>query len=432
MKTSIFLLGAALFLAACDNNSTADGPRAGGEDFPNAIQSLGRTLAQGMDSTKSWNGLDSASTDAGTGGSALPDTVAAFAARSFALCQDDSTFTALSANKAVWEKTTCLPGTLVGYVHDSIVYAIPAKGQGMDTVYWWANDSVRLGYRSGTWLEPYARDYFRLKGDTGKVWYNVSRKAERWSDFTRTLVDGGRDGNLGTDKDNTYWSSTRSLVKDAATSPDTVWAIWTQPAVAGESVIGSLDSGFARVTRLDRHALRRKVESGLFMVHRDEARNYARLWSARTDWNSGLTRWQAVYGSRPDSSFRARDTVRFLDRFRHADKPDSTRIDAVAILGPSLLTHDKDSVLSLRYERYRSSLWERHTIWEIRSDNPVPNGGESRSGSVFARIEFSNGKYGQFQGKWNAQFFAGTWSNGLDSFTVVVRRDGSVQSATKL
>lgn len=434
MKPSIFLLGAALFLASCDATTTTAGPRAGGEDFPNTLEALGRTLALGMDSTQDWNGLDSASTDVGTGGSALQDSATAFAGRSLALCKDDSSLTIFDGTKASFQKTTCLAGTLVGSVHDSLVIAYypGITEQGIDTVYWWSTDSLRVGYQSYTWLQPYSRSYLLVKGDTGKAWHNVRRKAGRWTDFTSMLADGGRDRILGTGGDNTFWSATRSLVRDASGAPDTSWALWIEPGVPGQPVLGASDSGLARVTRLDRYPLRRKLESGLIMAHRDTLRNYALLWSARTDWNYGLTRWQTAYGSRPDSSFRARDTIRFLDRFRLTGKLDSTRIESKAILGPSLDRRDRDSMLSIRYERYRSNLLERHTIWEIQSDNPVANGSESKSGKMFTRIEFSNGTYGQFQGRWDAQFFTGTWSTATDSFTVVVRRDGAIESANRL
>jgi hypothetical protein len=441
MKRSIILLlGAVLVLTACDATTTADGPRAGGEDFPNAVNALGRALALGMDSTQDWNGLDSASTEAGLGGSALQDSAAGLAARSLALCKDGSSFDILSGDtKALFQKTTCLAGTLTGSVHDSLVIAYypGITEKAIDTVYWMSTDSSLLGYQNFTWLEPHSRAYFLVKGDTGKVWYNVRRKSGRWTDFTHTLADGGNDRILGTDKDNTYWSSSRSLVKNADASPDTAWAVWIQSAVAGQPVIGAADSGLVRATRLDRYLARRKVESGLLMAHRDETRNYAQLWSARTDWNSGLTRWQTVYGNRSDSSFRSRDTVRFLDRFRHADKLDSTRVEATAILGASLARHDQDSMLSIRYERYRSSLVERHTIWQIQSDNPVANGSESKSGTIFARVEFADtsyahAAYAQFHGRWDATVFVGTWSNGEDSATIRVSRNGVVLSSTKL
>lgn len=444
MKRSILLLGAALFLAACDTTSTANGPRAGGEDFPNAVNALGRTLAMGMDSTQDWNGLDSASTDLGTGDSPLVDSSAAFAARSLGiLCKSDSNLVFVEGSKVGWEKTICNDELPAWKVHDSLVlgnypyFNDPAVG--IDTVYWMSSDSTRaLGsYRSYTWFVPYSRDFVLLKGDTGKIWYNVRRKAGRWTDFTSLLMDGGRERLISTDKDNTFWEASRSLVKDADSSPDTTWAYWIEPGVKGSPVIGTSDSGLARVTKLSKIVLGRKLERGLLMAHRDTLRNYAKYWAARTDWNYGLTRWQSVYGGRADSSFEARDTIRFLDRFRRTTGLDSTRIEAKAILGPSLTEHDRDSMLSIRYERYRSSLVERHTIWQIQSDNPVANGAESKSGTIFARVEFADtsyahAAYAQFHGRWDTDAFTGTWSNGVDSATIRVSRSGVVLSSTKL
>lgn len=439
MKRSIILLGAALFLAACDNASTANGPRAGGEDFPNTLEALGRTLALGMDSTQEWNGLDSASTDIGTGASPIVDSTTAFAGRALGiLCKSDSNVVFVDGTTAGWEKTICNDNLPAWKVHDSLVIGnyphFNDSGIGIDTIYWLSTDSVRgLGsYQSYTWLQPYSRDFFSLKSDTGKITWNVRRKSGRWTDFSTVLTDGGRDKLFSTGEDNTYWSLGRSLVKDAASAPDTSWAIWIQPGIVGMPVLGTSDSGLTRVTKLSKIALGRKLESGLLMAHRDTLRNYAMLWSARTDWNFGLSRWQSAFGSRPDSSFLARDTIRLLDRFRRTAGLDSTRTEVKAILGPSLASHDKDSLLSVRYERYRSNLIERHTIWEIQSDNPVANGTESKSGTIFARVELADNSYGQFHGRWNANAFVGTWSNGKDSATVVVSRQGVVLTSTKL
>jgi len=435
MKTATILLGAALFLASCDANTTASGPQAGREDFPNAMTGLGRALAQGMDSTKNWNGLDSASTDVGTGGSGLGDSSATLAARAFGVCAADSGSGLLSGSQAYFEKTTCIPGTLLGYVHDSVVLAYWAgiTEADIDTVYWWSTDSVRTGYESYTWILPYSRDFVLMKGDTGKTKFNVRRTAGRWTDLTEMVADGGRDGQIGTGDDNSYWWATRSLVKNAATAPDTSWALWIQQGEAGKPVIGSSDSGLARVTKYTKLAVGNRVESGLIVAHRDTTRNYAYLWSAVTDRTAlGYKRYQAVWGPRADSSFRARDTVKLMDRFHALSGTDSTRTDVVAILGPSLVDHSKDSVVSLTYERNRTGLAERHTYFKIQSDNPVANGAESQAGSVQAKVEYADGSFGQFHGRWNLQLFTGTWSNGTDSFTVVVRRDGTVQSATKL
>lgn len=439
MRTAITLLGATLLLAACDTTTTAGGPQAGGEDFPNAVNALGSTLALGMDSTKNWNGLDSASTDVGTGGSTLEGAASGGAARALALCTEDSAWSILGSS-ASFSKTTCIPGSL-GTVHDSLSFAyFPGMGGGdIDTVYWWSTDSLRpvTGYESYTWIQPYKRSYVLVKGDTGKVQLNVRRTLGTWTDMTEMVADGGRDGVIGTGEDNTYWSAKRSLVRNAATTPDTSWALWIQPWKAGQPVIGTTDSGWARVTKQIKLAAGRKVESGVLVAHRDTTRNYARLWSARTDWTFGLVREQAVFGPAADSTFQARDTVRLLDRFRRTAGLDSTRTEVKAILGPSLARHDQDSVLSINFERYRSSLVERHTIWQLQSDNPVANGSESKSGTLFARVEFadttfSHAPYAQFHGRWDSHAFTGVWSNGKDSAMVVVSRNGTVQSLTKL
>jgi|GEM_PF-1394562 len=433
MRHAIILtIGAALLLSSCDSSTTANGPNAGGDDFPNSVSALGRDLALGMDSTKNWNGLDSASTDVGTGGTSLLDSSSAFAARAFSTCQ----------NRLAWDTTvaylaqdTCVAGATI---YDSIAfggYFHGMQGSDIDTVYWWSADTLHplIGFDSYTWIQPYSRKFLLVKGDTGKVQFDVRYTAGRWTDLTEMVADGGRDHIITTGDDNTYWSATRSLVRDAGSAPDTSWALWIEPGTPGLPVIGTSDSGTARVTKLTKLLIGRRTESGLIVAHRDTTRNYAELWSAYTDRTLlGYTRFQSAYGSRPDSSFRARDTVKLLDRFHAVAGSDSSRTDVTAILGPTLVDHSKDSVLALRFERYNAVLSDRHILWTIQSDNPVANGSESKSGSVFAHVDFSDGTYAQFHGRWNALSFTGTWSNGTDSATVVVARDGTVQSMTKL
>lgn len=432
MKRFITIFGAALVMAACDVSSTANGPRAGGEDFPNTVQALGRILAMGADSTQDWNALESASTDVGNGGSSLGDSATSFAMRLSGVCQADSAW-AIDGTWAYFAKTTCIPGTLLGSVHDSLVfrYFVDMKPADIDTVSWWSTDSVRAGYRSYTWVLPYQRPYGSLKRDADKFQFNVRREAGRWTDLTEMVADGGRDLAIGTGADNTYWQATRSLVKNAGTNPDTSWAMWIQPAAAGLPVIGLADSGMARVTKLTKLAVGRRIERGLIMAHRDTTRNYPHYWSATTDrtpW--GYVRHQTAFGPRADSSFQARDTITLLDRFRSVSGDDSIRIEGRAILGPVLADRSKDSAVSLRYERYRSGAFERHSIWSFVSDKPVANGHDAESGKLFARVDFSDGRWIQFDGRWERGVFTGTFSTGNDSGSIVVDRDGSIRSTS--
>jgi hypothetical protein len=62
----------------------------------------------------------------------------------------------------------------------------------------------------------------------------------------------------------------------------------------------------------------------------------------------------------------------------------------------------------------------------------VANGAESKSGTIFARVEFADASYAQFHGRWDTDAFVGTWSNGNDSATIRVARNGVLLSSTKL
>jgi hypothetical protein len=170
---------------------------------------------------------------------------------------------------------------------------------------------------------------------------------------------------------------------------------------------------------------------------RDSTLNYPRFWQATSQWTGGIlngaNRWQAVFNPKnPDSTFLPRDTVMLVDRFHSYVVSDSTRLDVKAILGSDLRKPAMDSLLSVSLERLRLLQNDRHTIWQFTSDTPVASGTQPTSGTLFVHVDFADNTYVQFHGHLSQGTFAGTFSNGTDSATVVVNRDGTVQSTSKL
>ncbi len=430
MRHAIILIGAALLLASCDSSTTANGPNAGGDDFPNA---LGRALALGMDSSKAWNGLDSANTGTGSG-NALSDTASVLAsARSFAAaCVNDTTAGLLAGTtQAFFATNVCMGGS--SYVHDSVVVAASSVVDGNDNANWFSSDTVVPGYSSLTTARPGpGRPFFLSKVDTGKILLNTTRRAGNWQDLQTLVASGGADGILGTGGDNAFWSGTRALLYDGDT---TIWFSVTS-AIAGAPVIPGTgspqDSGTALVQKLTRNALVRKLERGLLVAFRDTTGNYPLYWQATTQWITGANRWQAVIGPDPvDSSFHPRDTVTVIDRFHAGILADSTRMEVRALLGPDPRKHDRDSLFSVRLERLRTLQFDRHTVWQFTSDNPVANGSESKSGTLYAEVDRADGTYVKFTGTWGGGVFTGTYTTPTATGTIVVARDGSVVSTGK-
>jgi hypothetical protein len=435
MRHAIILIGAALLLASCDSSTTANGPNAGGDDFPNSVTALGRELALGMDSSQSWNGLDSATTGVGTG-NALSDTANAGSARRLAAACVDTSYLTLAGSEATWTSNACLGAS--GFVRDSsvIAYFTGADSANLDTVYWSSVDTSLLGYESYTTLQDASgRGYFLIKSaDTGKVQYTVKRTAGGWTDLQNVLASGGADGILGTGGDNAFWLATRVLLRPAGDTATWVSLSPYNPSAGIPVYGGPGDSGVTWAQKLVRDATWRHTERGLLVDFRDSTLNYPRFWQATTVWNvTGWNRWQAAFNPKSvDSTFKARDTVTLLDRFHSGLTADSTHIEAHALLGPDLRKPVTDSLLSVSLERLRVLQNDRHTIWQFTSDTPVASGAQPTSGTLFARVDFADKTYVQFHGHLSQGIFSGTYSNGTDSATVVVARNGTVQSSTKL
>lgn len=429
MKSSIFLLGAALFLAACDATTTADGPRAGGEDFPNTLEALGRTLATGADSSQSWNSLDSAQAQI-EGDSLLADTSMQTAARRMdLLCSDRLAEGLLPGTEIYFKSTTkCLPG--LGRAHDSIALTVdPNAAGGKDTAFRILSvDTVLLRYQVLTTVVDADGDgKFLLRNDPGKVWLEVLKTSGRWTLRERSLLGPGIDGLYTPGEDNWYYAHSKTLFLDR----DTVEHQTFEPKIPGRAILaGQDDSAPTWVAKLQIAPNRRRTERALFQIFRDEKRNHPLFFAVRTLWNGGTVHDELVYGDGPDSLLVLGDTVTYLNRAKNGT--DSVNLRVKAILSRKRNDRTGDSLLSVRLERLRPGRSERYSLWELVSDAPVANGQDAKSGTLHARVEFANGTWIEFRGTWTAGVFSGTARTPSDSSRVVVGRDGTIESANPL
>lgn len=238
-------------------------------------------------------------------------------------------------------------------------------------------------------------------------------------------MDPGPDGLWDPGEDNRVYSGSRTILLLA----DTIQHERFTPYVAGAPVLsGKNDSNLVWVDKIRRHPLRVRTERGLIMAYRDSVRNYPAFWRSQTDWVGGGARQETVFGARPDSQFLAGDTVTILDRAQRDG--DTLRVEVRAKLSPTPNDRKRDSLLSLRAERYRPGRFERHSIWQFVSDKPIANGKDAESGKLFARVDLSDGRWIQFDGRWELGVFSGSYSTGNDSGSIVVNRDGSVRSVS--
>ncbi|MBK8801718.1 MAG: hypothetical protein IPN71_06590 [Fibrobacteres bacterium] len=424
MKRLLLASLCAAMLAGCLSSQ----PQSGGEDFPNTVSALGRALAQGMDSSQSWNGLDSAQAALSlSGGVSDTSRLRKISARRQAEgCVDTGYGGSLGGSRAYFVKNVCV-GQADGYKRDSLAfggYFEKMKESDIDTVFLSQSDSVRpvVGFsRRESVTDASGRGYFLLKSDTGRIRVAAQRKWGSWTEVSDLVTGTGPDRRFSTSKDNEMWSGFKGLLRGADT---TEW-LDIRSLVPNQPVIGAGDSGQALVLKIAAGAGPRKTERGVIVAFRDSLGNYPRRWQTTTLWDNGAFREEAVLGPRPDSTFRPRDTVLVLERAQA--RGDSLRQEIRALMGPDPRNRKQDSLLSVRTIRYRSSGAERRTLWEFRSDRPVADGSEPVSGKILVRIDFAEGSYIEFDGTWKDGQFAGTWWDGKQSQVVRFGRKGEVR-----
>jgi len=426
-RSILVLLGAVIGLSSCELDSASLGPKAGGEDFPNTLQALGRSLAMGADSSKEWNSLDSASGAVGADLS-LSDSSAIFARRLASSCQDTTYGRLTNLQPITYLKVDRKCG-IIGELMDSmqLVLLDNAKG-GQDTAFdFFVVDSQLLRYRVLTTIVDADGDgRFLLRNDPGRIQFSEMKSAGNWKAYAKMVMDPGPDGLYDPGTDNRIYSGSRTLVYKTDTVSHEIFT----PYVAGMPVISTtIDSSRVWVDKIKKGAVRTRTERGLFMAFRDTTRNYPTFFRAHTAWVGGGFRDEMVYGTRTDSQFVAGDTVSFLDRAKSGD--DSLRVEVKAILSKDLGKRTGDSLLSIRAERYRSKLSERHSVWQFLSDKPVANGQDAQAGDLKARVDFSNGQWISFDGRWVEGTFSGTYMTQSDTAYIVVDRRGNVVSVTK-
>lgn len=418
--------GLIAFLAVCLTGCLSQEDQAGGEDFPNTVSVLGRALAEGMDSSQGWNGLDSAQLTPALGEVRLdtPSARSGLSARRVALgCLDTSYGAALDAHRYFFSSTVCLrPGE--GLRRDSLVfggYFLGMKDADIDTVFWSQTDSVRplVGYSAlKTTQDASGRGYFLLRSDTGRI---LISGLEQWGSLeriTRLVVGAGRDRSFKSDRDNTIWSGIRGTLR----AQDTLEWMDVHSWKEGLPVVGEADSGWAAVRHVVRNSSLSREEGGVLVTFRDSTRNYALRWSERREWGPSLFREQVATGPREGGTFWPRDTLRFLERAHRG--ADSLWQEVRALASPDPRDRRRDSLLSIRSLRHHSALRERQVLWEFFADTPVANGQEPSQGRIHVRVDLADGGYLDFQGAWDQTWFTGNWSDGKNSGTVRFDRQG--------
>lgn len=416
LSAAAFALAAVL--ASC-TSSTAD-RTAGGEDFPNTLEALGRALAESVDSSGSWNSLGEASTSPSAG---LPDSLELLAARTRSiLCTPDSSYGPLPDGFTYLRKTTCPEG---GRVQDSLVIRL-------------SDSLVRVLVRDSSGILGLARkiqtfvadtgDGFRLKGYAGRVRIATVATKGRWRAESELVLDAGADLDWDTESDNDLWRGGQATIRDELDTLDR-WSVL--PLRGGGPVYGSRtgDSGRATIDRrqiLTDGAVR--TETSVVMAFRHDSLNYPLRFRSRLRWNDALWKESSVFGRREDSLFLPGDTAVFLNRRRAGQ--DSLREEIRFLAGADPRDRSGDRLVSLASTRRHAGRSEVEVRVEAVPSSPLVSGADFTDGRIALRVLRADGDTIRFDGTMRSGVSEGRWSTRSDSGFVRLDSQGRVLGTT--
>lgn len=404
-------------LWACDDRT------AGGEDFPNSLETLARALERDVDSSEGWNPLDEATL--ALSDSALDDSVGWGAARAGALaCLDTSGLDLLDGGWIRYSRTRC--GALYASA-DTIEFRVDGSDTLLRRV---VSDSIRMrdGARSLRILVDGDLDSgdgsYRRPLDSGTVLATLLRVSGRWTVVESLVVDAGPDLSWDTESDNRMRRATRTVLR----SGDSLERWSLRPLLGVGSILGEGDSGLAILERTTWLEAATRRERGIVEVFGDGRANYPVAWSVAVVADAGDTLAREVRGPGDSGAFRPGDTAVFLERGRSGS--DSVHLEASSRLGPDPRTDQDDSLLAFLVVRLRtSSRSERWTRLSFTADTPLPAGQTLRNGVISIEVRSEEGAWTRFEGRLNDGVAAGTWSrsDGAEG-TAELGTDGSVIS----
>lgn len=410
---------AVLFAIATGCDSTTSDRTAGGEDFPNTLDALGRALAEAVDSSGDWNHLEETSlSTSSTAG--LPDTLPLVAARRGAIQCSTSRNSVLLDDTFVSLLTVQCPEG--GRVQDSLVIR-PSDSLVRILV---RDSSGLLGLvRKIETFTPDSGAGFRLKGYAGRIRMATTGIRGRWRLESHLVLDAGPDMDWDTEKDNALFLGGQATIRDDRDTLDR-WLVTPWPVSAGP-VYSSLsgDSGLAHLSRrqiLSSGAVRE--ESSVLMAFRTDSLNYPVRSRSTTTWPNLARMEESVQGSGSDSTFRPGGSAVYLRRWSNGQ--DSVREEIAMRTGDSPRDRSGDRLLSLSSVRHRQRSTEVGVEMHAIPTTPLAPGSDFTDGSVTLVVRRSNGETIRFQGNMVAEVTTGRWSTGRDSGMVRLGADGKV------
>lgn len=418
------ILGGLLAIVLACGCTTSDPERtAGGEDFPNTLEALGRALAEGVDSSADWNGLGEASTAPSS--SVYPDSTTAVAGRLLENGCVEGSDAGLLLGGWAWMRNTRCPAD-GGILRDSMVIRV-------------SDSLIRLFVQDSTGptglvrrldiFRPDTGDGFRQKGWAGRVRVETIGIRGRWRTRAEIVLDAGPDLDWDTEADNRLWRGGHLTFRGTDTTDAWTVAPWpdSERPLWG---VASGDSGSALLQRRQRLASGAvRTESSLLMAFRTDSLNYPLRFLSETVWSPGLWVIQSITGYQPDSSFRPGDTAVYLRR-RHAGA-DTLREEIRFVASPDPRDRGGDRLVGFRRTRFRALGSERFTLLEAVPTRPLTSGTPFTEGKVNLVVERADGERLTFVGDMSGGIATGRWTSRSDSGSVVLDSDGRVLSISR-
>jgi hypothetical protein len=414
---SAIALACTLAVAGCDSSTSER--TAGGEDFPNTLEALGRALAEAVDSTDSWSGLQESSLPTSSS-EGLPDTAKLLAGRRAALlCEPDTTWGSLVDGFLFQRSIRCPDG---GRVQDSLVIR-PSDSLVRILV---RDSSGLLGLvRKVETFQADSGEGFKLKGYPGRIRMGTVGTKGRWRLESELVLDAGPDLDWDSDRDNGLHRGGQATIRDGRDTLDR-WTVLPWPSGLGPiySSRGG-DSGLALMERRQILASgARRAESSVLMAFRADSMNYPLRSRTTTTWPGSAILEESIRGKGPDSLFSPGDSAWYVRRWK--DGADSLREEIVLRTSSSPREREGHRFLALSSVRHRSRAQEVDVAMRAVPASPLVPGAEFTDGTVEIVVGRSNGESIRFQGTMASGVTTGRWSTGRDSGTVRLSADGKV------
>jgi len=402
---AIFILYAGCTL---DNNHMVT--NTGGDDFPNAMVSLGKTVAEQFNTVSDWQ------EDLAT-----PKSVPSVSQETDISLPTVNTTPSLSKSKAT---TADLAGIDTAY--ETIIWDDTASSGIITYIYTAFNDSLYITdtvvilynekvtdtiedneeYYSITGkitnLIDQSHQYFLYKDADGDSSLNNPDAAQnRVSALWRItsaegiattmdlIIDAGADNSIEGEDDNGYLRS-EVLV---STGADTI-LYYAYVDADGDSLIYRENNPDSHIVDLIYIAkagddlspfTRRASLRGRYVIFpTDTLKNYPTFWQFEEQKWSGRIITTTVSGTGADSTFSPGDTATAIIVVEpgQLDSIDADTALMTVLMGPSLNSDDDDSLISVYTHSKKRYGFQRETVFSFTSNYPIPPGGEPESGTV--------------------------------------------------